>query len=75
MLIVYAVFSASVVQGLWQRIPVATLAILVLIVAVLLATAVLIMIGGSRFLRFHRADESALVFCGSQKSSALSSAR
>jgi len=68
LLIVYAAFSASVVQGLWQRIPVATLVILVLIVAVLLATALLIMIGGSRLLRFDRADESALVFCGSQKS-------
>jgi hypothetical protein len=32
---VYAAFSASVVQGLWQRIPVATLEILALIDAVL----------------------------------------
>jgi hypothetical protein len=60
--------SASVVQGLWQRIPVATLVMLALIDAVLLATALLIMISGSRALRFDRADESAIVFCGSQKS-------
>jgi sodium/bile acid cotransporter 7 len=68
LLIVYAAFSSSVVQGLWQRIPVATLAILALIDAVLLATALLIMISGSRVMRFDRADESAIVFCGSQKS-------
>jgi predicted Na+-dependent transporter len=33
-----------------------------------LAAALLIMISGSRTLRFDRADESAIVFCGSQKS-------
>ena len=68
MLIVYAAFSASVVAGLWQRVPVATLATLALIDAVLLAAALLIMISGSRVMRFDRADESAIVFCGSQKS-------
>jgi solute carrier family 10 (sodium/bile acid cotransporter), member 7 len=68
LLIVYGAFSASVVQGLWQRIPVATLAILALIDAVLLATALLIMISSSRVMRFDRADESAILFCGSQKS-------
>jgi solute carrier family 10 (sodium/bile acid cotransporter), member 7 len=68
LLIVYAAFSASVVQGLWQRLPLPTLAMLALIDAVLLATALLIMISGSRALRFDRADESAIVFCGSQKS-------
>jgi solute carrier family 10 (sodium/bile acid cotransporter), member 7 len=68
LLIVYAAFSASVVQGLWQRLPLPTLAMLALVDAVLLATALLIMISGSRALRFDRADESAIVFCGSQKS-------
>ena len=67
LLIVYAAFSASVVAGLWQRVPVATLATLALIDAVLLAAALLIMISGSRVMRFDRADESAIVFCGSQK--------
>jgi sodium/bile acid cotransporter 7 len=68
LLIVYTAFSASVVEGLWRRLPITTLVILALIVAMLLATALLIMISGSRFLRFDHADESALVFCGSQKS-------
>jgi solute carrier family 10 (sodium/bile acid cotransporter), member 7 len=68
LLIVYAAFSASVVQGLWQRVPVTTLATLALIDGVLLAIALLVMITGSRVLNFGRADESAIVFCGSQKS-------
>jgi solute carrier family 10 (sodium/bile acid cotransporter), member 7 len=68
LLIVYAAFSASVVQGLWHRVPVATLAALALIDAVLLTTVLLIMTSLSRALRFDRADESAIVFCGSQKS-------
>jgi sodium/bile acid cotransporter 7 len=66
--IVYSAFSASVVQGLWQRVPLPRLAMLTLVDAILLATALLIMISASRALRFSRADESAIVFCGSQKS-------
>jgi sodium/bile acid cotransporter 7 len=68
LLIVYTAFSASVVNGLWHLIPLMTLARLALIDAILLGAALLIMIGGSRALRFERADESAIVFCGSQKS-------
>jgi sodium/bile acid cotransporter 7 len=68
LLIVYAAFSTSVVAGLWQPVPVATLATLALIDAVLLAAALLIMISGSRVMRFDRADETAIVLCGSQKS-------
>jgi solute carrier family 10 (sodium/bile acid cotransporter), member 7 len=68
LLIVYAAFSASIVQGLWQRVPVTTLSVLALADGVLLAIALLIMIAGSRALNFTRADESTIVFCGSQKS-------
>jgi solute carrier family 10 (sodium/bile acid cotransporter), member 7 len=68
LLIVYTAFSASVVQGIWQRVPMTTLAILALVAAILLSTALLIMITASRALRFDRPDESAIVFCGSQKS-------
>jgi predicted Na+-dependent transporter len=68
LLIVYAAFSASVVKGLWHLIPLVSLARLALIDAILLGAALLMMIGGSRALRFERVDESAIVFCGSQKS-------
>jgi solute carrier family 10 (sodium/bile acid cotransporter), member 7 len=68
LLIVYTAFSASVAQGLWQQVPLMTLARLALIDGVLLAIALLIMISASRALNFARADESAIVFCGSQKS-------
>jgi solute carrier family 10 (sodium/bile acid cotransporter), member 7 len=68
LLIVYAAFSASVVQGLWQQLPLATLGALVLAVMTLLAAGLLAMITASRALGFDRTDESAIVFCGSQKS-------
>jgi sodium/bile acid cotransporter 7 len=68
LLIVYAVFSASIVQGLWQELPPATMAALALVDATLLAAALLVMITGSRVLGFDRADQSTIVFCGSQKS-------
>jgi sodium/bile acid cotransporter 7 len=68
LLIVYAAFSASVVQGLWQQLQPATLVALTLAAATLLAVALLTMITASRALGFDRADESAVIFCGSQKS-------
>jgi solute carrier family 10 (sodium/bile acid cotransporter), member 7 len=68
LVIVYGAFSASVVAGLWQQLPLATLATLALVDGVLLGAALLIMITGTRALGFERADESAIVFCGSQKS-------
>lgn len=68
LLIVYTGFSAWVVQGIWQRVPLTTSATLAMIGAVLLAAALLIMISASRALRFDRADESAIIFFGSQKS-------
>jgi solute carrier family 10 (sodium/bile acid cotransporter), member 7 len=46
LLIVYTAFSASVVQGLWQQLPLMTLARLALVEALLLATALSIMIVG-----------------------------
>jgi sodium/bile acid cotransporter 7 len=66
--IVYSAFSAAVVQGLWHQVPLPRLAMLTFVGSILLATALLIMINASRALRFSRADESAIVFCGSQKS-------
>ena len=68
LLIVYAAFSASVVQGLWQQLPFVGLTSLFLVDGTLLAAALLIMTTASRVLGFARSDESAIVFCGSQKS-------
>jgi len=68
LLIVYTAFSQSVVDGLWSRLPPASLALtavlcLVLLTVVLAATACI-----ARRLGFSRGDEIAAVFCGSKKS-------
>jgi sodium/bile acid cotransporter 7 len=68
LLIVYAAFSASVVQGLWLKVPLERLATLFLVDATLLASALVMMITVCRVLGIDRSDESAIVFCGSQKS-------
>jgi solute carrier family 10 (sodium/bile acid cotransporter), member 7 len=56
LLIVYAAFSASVVQGLWQQLPLASLAALALADMTLLAAGLVAMITVSRALGFDRAD-------------------
>ena len=68
LLVVYIAFSASVVDGLWQLVPISALASLLGITAIMLTIA----LGGttwlSRHLGFRREDEIAIVFCGSKKS-------
>ncbi len=68
LLIVYAAFSQSVVDGLWSRLPPASVALtallcLMLLTVVLVATALI-----ARRFGFSRGDEIAAVFCGSKKS-------
>jgi len=55
-------------QGIWQQVPPATFATLGLIDAALLAASLLMACIGSRAFGLDRADEVAIVFCGSQKS-------
>lgn len=68
LLVVYVAFSASVVEGLWHQVPplalLGVLAVVVLLLAIVLATTTWL----SRRLGFARADEIAVVFCGSKKS-------
>jgi len=68
LIVVYTAFSAAVVRGIWQQVPPAMLGMLALLLAFLLGVALLAIVLGSRALGFGRADEVALVFCGSQKS-------
>ena len=66
-LVVYGAFSASVVEGLWQRMPLSALAVLAVVCVVLLGVVMgLTFIVGRRF--FSREDEIVLLFCGSKKS-------
>ena len=68
LLIVYAAFSAGVVNGIWHQIDVTQLFQVALVDAALLATVMTILTFGSRQLGFSRADEITIVFCGSKKS-------
>ena len=68
LLVVYTAFSASVIQGLWQRLPLPALAGLVALVATLLALALMLARLGARRLGLGTGDEVTIVFCGAQKS-------
>ena len=70
LLVVYAAFSEAVGQGLWQKLTPGAFFNLGVVSCVLLALAMLITAWASRRLGFSRADQIAIVFCGSKKSMA-----
>ncbi len=68
LLVVYAAFSAAVVDGLWGQVAPWQLAAIIGLCAVMLAL-VLTMVGfAARRLGFDRADRATILFCGSKKS-------
>jgi sodium/bile acid cotransporter 7 len=68
LLVVYAAFSAAVLDGLWRQYSVADLAWTAAIDAAILASVLFGTTVGARLLRFPLRDEIAIVFCGSKKS-------
>lgn len=68
LLVVYVAFSASVVEGLWRRVPSTALGAVAVVAAVLLALVLAATRLAGRLFGFARADTIALVFCGSKKS-------
>lgn len=68
LLVVYTAFSAAVVRGIWQQTSPALLALLALLMILLLGFALSTTLVASRLFGFGRADEAALIFCGTQKS-------
>jgi solute carrier family 10 (sodium/bile acid cotransporter), member 7 len=68
LLVVYTAFSAAVMHGIWQQLPLATLLMIGIADAVLLAAALTVMTVACRLAGMSREDEVAIVFCGSQKS-------
>lgn len=70
LLVVYTAFSASVIGGLWQTVPPATLISLTLVCCALLALVLFATTWLARSLRFNKEDEITIVFCGSKKSMA-----
>ena len=68
LLVVYTAFSAAVVEGLWHTLPPVTLGTLLAVEIVLFVSIVGLVIYIARRLKFSRADEIAIVMCGSKKS-------
>ncbi|MDZ4376232.1 MAG: bile acid:sodium symporter family protein [Phenylobacterium sp.] len=67
-LIVYVAFSSAVVDGVWSRLSGLDLLRLLVICAALLAVVLAVTTLVARRMGFDKADEIALVFCGSKKS-------
>jgi sodium/bile acid cotransporter 7 len=68
LLVVFAAFSAAVVEGLWSRVPLAMLGNLAVVCVALLALVMTTVTWLARRCGFNRADEITIVFCGSKKS-------
>ncbi|SEH34993.1 bile acid:sodium symporter family protein [Magnetospirillum fulvum] len=66
--VVYIAFSEAVVNGLWQQMPLNGLAGMIAIACVLLVLVLGLTTLLSRWFGFNKADEIAIVFCGSKKS-------
>jgi sodium/bile acid cotransporter 7 len=68
LLVVYGAFSAAVVEGLWKKLSAGDIALVLVLDAVVLAAALICTTIAARSLGFSKADEIAIVFCGSKKS-------
>ncbi|CCW20327.1 Sodium-Bile acid symporter [Sphingobium indicum BiD32] len=68
LLVVYAAFSAAVVEGLWQSVSAGEMTVLAGICFVLLAVVLFFTWGLGRMMGLSRAERIVLVFCGSKKS-------
>lgn len=68
LLVVYTAFSAAVIGGLWQEVPLVTLLALILACCVLLALALTITHLLGKWLGFNLEDRITILFCGSKKS-------
>jgi solute carrier family 10 (sodium/bile acid cotransporter), member 7 len=68
LILVYSAFNNGVVAGIWHQIDAEDLIKVALVDIALLASVMTILTLASRQLGFSRADEIAIVFCGSKKS-------
>lgn len=68
LLVVYAAFSAAVVEGLWQTVSAAEMGLLAGLCIALLAVVLGFTWGLGRMMGLSRAERIVLVFCGSKKS-------
>ena len=68
LLVVYTAFSAAVIGGLWQQVPLATLLLVIAACCVLLALALMLTHLLGKWLGFSLEDRITILFCGSKKS-------
>jgi len=68
LLVVYAAFSAAVVEGLWQTVSAGEMGLLAGLCVALLAVVLCFTWGLGRMMGLSRAERIVLVFCGSKKS-------
>lgn len=68
LLAVYGAFSAAVLDGIWQRLPLIDLGLLIVICLLMLAVALTFTYTLARLMKFDRSDQIAIVFCGTKKS-------
>jgi sodium/bile acid cotransporter 7 len=68
LLVVYTAFSGAVVDGVWSRVDAVDLVRLVVLCCLLLAVVLAATVWAARTFGFTKADEIAIVFCGSKKS-------
>jgi sodium/bile acid cotransporter 7 len=68
LLVVYTAFSGAVVEGVWTRIGALDLVRLLILCSLLLALVLAATAFAARAFGFSKADEIAIVFCGSKKS-------
>ncbi len=68
LMVVYSAFSASVIEGIWEKFGISDILLIAAINTGLLAFVLACTMYGSRALGFSREDEIAITFCGSKKS-------
>lgn len=68
LLVVYSAFSGGVTSGVWARLGVHSLAVLVVVDTGVLVIALTFTTAVGRLIRLRRADRIAYLFCGSKKS-------
>jgi sodium/bile acid cotransporter 7 len=70
LLVVYAAFSAGMVENIWSQVSLGSIALVLVLDMVMLGLVLVITTAVSRLAGFSTEDEIAIVFCGSKKSMA-----
>lgn len=67
-LVVYSAFSQGVVDGIWQRVSFANIAMIIVVSCIILALVLELSSRSAKKLGFNRADQAVIIMCGSKKS-------